>query len=388
LLKSELNQLENLIKEVLENHSLKDEATAIQWLSDQVRSIQTLCADLKKKWAHELFTSAKEQVITRYVQYHQAGITQLSNQVSRLMPVNELPLGKVDSHSQIEQILNALEQLLDFLKHQCYQYFDPDYKITIHSCHRQWNRMEEFRRELIAYSGNEIDFALIEVISISVQEMTAEALQSGISYRQSEHALNLLRVVHQVSHISKGMTTDDLARLLYRQNLNTLHFFNWYQQYVLLLMNKLPVKLDQENFIAGQIKILTGIFVDPEKALEPELPSIDLLLLPWLYENAGNHNRIAQPINKMNISIRLPLNLSVPQFAIFIRIFSQVGCFPDTNVAKITRFFTQHFTTKKQSNVSNKSFGKAFYSLDQSAAAIVRDFLQKMINYLNKTYFP
>jgi hypothetical protein len=388
LLKSELNQLENLIKEVLENHSLKDESTAIQWLSDRVRSIQALCADLKKKWAHELFTSAKEQVITRYVQYHQAGITQLSDQVSRLMPVNELPSEKVDSYPQIEHILDELEQLLTFLKHQCYQYFDPDYKMTIYSCHRHCTRINEFRRELITYSGNEIEFALIEVISISVQEMTAEALQSGISYRHAEHLLNLLRMVHQVLHISKGMTTDDLARSLYRQNLNTLHFFNWYQKHILLLINKLPLKHDQENFIAEQVKTLAGIFADPEKALEPELPSIDLMLLPWLYENTRNHDNIARPISKTNIPTRLPLNLSVPQFAIFIRIFSQVGCFPDTNVAKIARFFTQHFTTKKQSNVSIKSFGKAFYSLDQSAAAIVRDFLQKMINYLNKTYFP
>jgi hypothetical protein len=389
LLKSELYQLEKLITEFLNHTGSGDETDNRQWLSNQVRSIQSLCADLKEKWVHQLFGSAKEQVITRYVQYHQAGITQLSNQISRIRPVNDPPPETAAGRPQpAEQILSALEHLLNFLRHQCYRYFDPDYRITIYSCQRQCGQMDEFRKELIAYSGNEIEFTLVQVISISIQEMTDDALRSGLSYRQTEHALNLLRMVHQLTHLAKGITTDGLAQALYRQNLNTQHFLNWYREHVLADLGSISGKQDQGDFVNSLIKTLAGIFVDPEKAFEPELPAIDLSFLPWLYERSENRDDIIRASGKRNIPFQLPLNLSVPQFALFIRIFSKVGCFPDTNVANITRFFTQHFATKKQSKVSLKSFGKAFYSLDQAAAAIVRDYLQKMINYLNKTYFP
>jgi hypothetical protein len=39
-------------------------------------------------------------------------------------------------------------------------------------------------------------------------------------------------------------------------------------------------------------------------------------------------------------------------------------------------------------NISFKSFARAFYGADQTTAAVVRDFLQRMINYINKIYFP
>jgi len=51
------------------------------------------------------------------------------------------------------------------------------------------------------------------------------------------------------------------------------------------------------------------------------------------------------------------------------------------------RFFTRHFTSKKQGRISIKSFNHAFYSKDQVTAAIVLDYLQKMVTYVNKVYF-
>ena len=288
MLKSELNQLEKRVNEVLENYKPEGESDHVQWLSDRVKSIQTHCADLKEKWVHELFSSAKEQVIIRYVHYHQAGITQLSNEVSRVVKINEQDILQPDSRNQLfELILNELEQLLIFLKHQCYQYFDLDYKITIHSCHRRCAQTGEFCRELMNYPQKEVDPELLESVSISVQEMTAEALRSGISYRQAEHVLNLLRMIKQLMQATEGTTTDSLALALYRQNLNTHHFINWYQERLLLQIGELTGRQERDHLISRQIKLFSGVFVDPEKALEPELPPTDQLLLPWLYEKKG-----------------------------------------------------------------------------------------------------
>jgi hypothetical protein len=176
-----------------------------------------------------------------------------------------------------------------------------------------------------------------------------------------------------------------LMRALYQQNMNSLYFHNWYQEFIAGQAAQTSNSQERDDFIAEQIKSLSGIFVPPDKALQPEIASTNLLFIPWLQEQTikgKGHTRIEQP------AFQLPLNLSVPQFALFIRIFHKTGCFPLENVALITRFFTEHFTTKKQPHISKKSFGRAFYSLDQSAAAVVRDYLQKMLNYLNKTYFP
>jgi hypothetical protein len=146
----------------------------------------------------------------------------------------------------------------------------------------------------------------------------------------------------------------------------------------------LPAKKEKQNYLSEQLKLYAGLFVSPEKSLQPEVGSTNIQLIGWLEEQLGTGS------NQIMVRTveQFPLNLSVPQFALFVRICYKTACFPVENVARITRFFSEHFTTKKQPHISPKSFGRAFYNLDQSAAAVVRDFLQKMLNYLNKTYFP
>lgn len=389
MLRSELNQLEILVGEVLEKiRTIGGEITERQ-LDTQTGVIRKLCGNLKAKWIHELFGSAKEQVISRYIQYHVAGITHLSNGVYREMPAIDQATGKQEFITRhLTQMLNELEELLTFLHHQYYRYFDLDYKITDDHCRRYRTDINKYIVELASYSGPDIDLTLVAAIGSSFQEMTDEASLSGITYRHAEHKRNLLRMLDQLIHSVKATTSDSLAKALYRQNFNTLHFLNWYQGYLQQQIGNLPGKAERDVFIAQFLKAISAVFVDPEKAFEPELPSIDLVLLPWLIGHLDDSKNANGNLINPAEAIQLPLNLSVSQFAMFVRISSQVGCFPDTNVSRITRFFTQHFTTKKQSNISPKSFARAFYSLDQASAAVIRDYLQKMINYLNKTYFP
>lgn len=389
MLRSELYQLEKFIADILNQEYSTDKLSHSKKVAVQLKSMKSLCADLKEKWLRELFSSAKEQVITRYIHYHQAGITQLSNQVSGQIPAMNLPVNQPSNLLLFyEQLLSELEQLLQFLKHNCYQYFDLDYKVSIYYGQQQYEKIVGFEQELNAYSGAAIDRPLVEAIVISVEETVAEALTSGISYRQIDHTLDVLRMVHQLLNVVNEPSTNSLALALYRQNLNSPHFYNWYQDYILQQIKQASGKSEQEAIVNNEIKAFSAIFVDPEKAFEQELPSIDQMFLPWLQEKTKDGGKNSQFLVKQNGSGRLPLNLSVPQFALFICIFYQAGCFAVTNVSKLTRFFTQNFTTKKQPHISFKSFRRAFYSLDQSAAAIVREYLQKMLNYLNKTYFP
>ncbi|HEY4196423.1 MAG TPA: hypothetical protein VGM63_12860 [Mucilaginibacter sp.] len=385
MLKSELYELEKSVGAILIVDNVTNLSSYRKKVAGQVAHIQNICADLKRKWTHELLSSAKEQVIQRYVQFHQAGIIKLSNEVSRIVP----DLNITDEISPItteyfNQVNAVLENVLEFLRRQFYKYFDIDHQATTYHCQLLRSKIAAFEPELKVYSNPAVDNSLITCVLTSVDDIVAEGSISGISYRQADQCLNLIRIIHQLLLFGSNTTTENLARALYQQNLNSLHFFDWYQDYFSALLNKLTDKKERSDFIGETVRTFAGIFVNPEKALQPELPATDNYIIPWLQEQTG----AGKETKKVKPSIQFPLNLSVPQFALFIRIFYKAGCFPVENVAMITRFFTEHFTTKKQSHISHKSFGRAFYSLDQSAAAVVRDFLQKMINYLNKTYFP
>ena len=378
MLRSELYELEKSVGAIIENNSTFSHADYQNRIVEQANYIKAICGDLRRKWTQELLSSAKEQVIKRYVQYHQAGITELSDKVSKVIPAittsNEIYL----------QVNSELEKMLDFLRIQFYQYFDIDHKATIYCCEKLKSTVIVLVPDRTFEHSKAVSKSLLNVILISVTDILTEGTLSGISYRQVEQTRNVLRLIQPSTLANSNLTTDTLVRTLYQQNFNSLHFFDWFQNFISEAVASISSKKDKKSYLSEQLKLYTGIFVSHEKSLQPEVSSTNVYLISWLEEQLGikPHHTMARTAEQF------PLNLSVPQFALFIRIFYKTGCFPVENVARITRFFSESFTTKKQPHISQKSFGRAFYNLDQSAAAVVRDFLQKMLNYLNKTYFP
>jgi hypothetical protein len=391
LLKSELYQLEKYVGDILSKEQEENTNRHPGKLEAELRNVQTLCHSLKTKWVHELFSSVKEHVIQRYVQYHQAGLTSLSNQISRRLASDDFQTANnifyLDGY---RQLLSDLESLLYFFKHSFYKYFDLDYKITVYQCHRKVSEFNEFAEDLKEPANLRPSLTpLISVLLSSIGDLYEEAHIEGISYRQAEHAVSLIRTAFHMLNVIKDIAPEDLAKSLYKQNFNTLYFFNWYKDFLTARISLSAREIGNEKAIKEEITALENLFVDPAKNLEPELPSIDFMIINWLKEQApGKEQAVPPETTKKFTNGQLALNLSVAQFAMFIRIFYQAGCFPINNVSKLMRFFTYHFTSKKQSDISFKSFSKAFYGADQSAAATIRDYLQRMLNYVNKTYFP
>lgn len=386
MLRSEIYELESAVDSILFKERTVLNANYHEEVANQVSHVQTICSDLKKKWTHELLSSAKDQVIKRYVQYHQAGIIQLSDKVSRKVPALDFSEDEPVATKAINHnILAHLENLLEFLRSNFYQYFDIDHKSSINNCDLLNQKIAAFEPLLRSYQSDSAIKSLITCILDTVHEILADGLVSGISYRQADHCFHLIQMTHQLLSTRSETTIKTLYMALYQQNMNSLFFFNWYQTFVTEQVANIADKKNKEEFINNELRAVINIYVSADKSIQPELPSTDVHIIPWLQEQVSHHS--GRTVNN-RISFQLPLNLSVPQFALFVRIFHKIGCFPLENVALITRFFTDHFTTKKQPHISRKSFGRAFYSLDQSAAAVVRDLLQKMLNYLNKTYFP
>ena len=390
MFRSELYQLEKFIGGILDSVASPENHVLPDLLAEQLKATRSLCWELREAWVKQLLSTVKEQVLRRIIQYQQAGITQLSNRVVLAKTALKQSAEKDRLiYSFYESLSAELEDLLAFLNQRFYQYFDRDAMVTTCLCHRELETLSAYHRQLFLHPSPDIDPGLVYAVKESITEMLAEAQLEGTSYRRLETVARLLHIVQHALQVIIKPSSDLLARALYKGNLNTLHFMVWYQEHLQREMGKLPGKQKKEEFIRTELKGLSIIFIDPDKSFESELPPVDQQLLPWLQsqlEETGRGN--GDLFTKPSLNARLPLVISVPQFAMFVRIFQKTGCFTIHNAARIMRFFTQHFTTKKQVNISIKSFNHAFYSMDQSTAAVVRDYLQQMINYVNKSYFP
>ncbi|AYL94363.1 hypothetical protein [Mucilaginibacter celer] len=386
MLKSELHILDQQVSEIINNDKLAAGETSTDHLSGQVKTVQGTCSQLKKQWIQELYSPAKDDVISRYVQYHQSGITRLSDQLSEALAVHQNPAGPHPYDELFGALLTGLEDLLLFLQTGCYRFFDQDFRVTLFNSRRRCDEIAGLEKKLRLHPVAVNESALRTAIADSVADKLEEARYAGISYRDLDQTITILRIAERHIYAAEKPAAQNLQDTLYRGNLNTLHFFNWYRDNFFKKITGPVSKKEKERVVLAELERISGLFVAQRKVFEPDLPSIDQQVLPFLKSQMGHSSKAAVP-GQSNGNSRLPLDLSVPQFAVFIRVLYKCGCFPVNNVAKIIRFFTGHFTTKKQSNISVKSFARAFYGLDQSAAAVVRDILQRMINYINKTYF-
>lgn len=388
MVKSELHQLEKLVGEIVSDEVPVHERHLAR-IAGHVKSIIASCSSLKEKWVHELFSSGKEHVVTRYVQYHQAGVTSLSNQVSNKIPATAFRGLETQIFQLYFSVLSSLEDLLDFLKRGFYKYFDNDYNVSAERCRAEAEKINSLLAEIsITLARYEIDTKLTEAFVLSVRNKLGDAKRSGISYRQLEYCKSVLDMINDQLTENSGISTIRIAQELYRHNFNSYQFNQWYQDYLNSIINA-TAENQREAAILQEIRELKSIFVERDKLFEPELPAINDQLLSWLQQLLPGQTALnLKAILKMNGHDRIPLQFSVTQFALFVRLCYLEGCFHINNISDILRFFTQHFETKKQLNISFKSFARAFYGVDQATAAVVRDFLQRMINTINKIYFP
>jgi hypothetical protein len=344
-------------------------------LYDQFNSA---CSEMKQRMINEVFGPAKDHVIRRYVQFHQAGLITLSDMIFQQVRKVDVPMIPGKSELLISA-LNTLQQLLDFMGQQFYPHFDVLHGISQYASDIISNNFRT-KVEMLAplLEGQPIDPSLITVFYKSMEECLDQLRIQPISYEQANYMDQLLKLVHFETD-EKTIGTERFTSLLYRQNFNSTYFESWYRKYHLSLHNGQSA-YEGASAIEPVIKEL-GICVNRRP--------IDVLLREWITATLSSNSEPSKPARALESKIsRLPLVLSVPQLALFVRLCYLEGCFQISNISNIMRFFTDHFESKKQPKVSLKSFNRAFYTSDQGTAAIVRDFLQRMIVMIDKVYFP
>ncbi|UOE48749.1 hypothetical protein MTO98_30585 [Mucilaginibacter sp. SMC90] len=373
LLKSELLDIEDLILLALQDAA----GIAGPTLPPDLFRLRNLCEKARNNWTTRIFSAAKDHVISRYVLFHQAGITQLSDRVDRANPA----LPAAGKSLFIQEMLAELEQLIQFLRERCYRFFDLDYRVSAYTVRQEKLVIAAYLDQIAASATRGAAPELLSLLCADVEDYLADGQVSGLSYRRLAKIDGLLTLVLDELNRGDAATTERLVLILFKRNLNSHRFANWLRRHY---QNRAG---EPENRIAREADALFDIYVNPDDRFIRELPSIDEQILPWLrlqVTDAATDPLAAYP----GTDEQMRLVLSVPQFAMFVRVFHKNGCFPEQNAAAIMRFFIRHFTSKKQGRISIKSFNHAFYSKDQFTAAVVLDYLQRMVAYVHKVYFP
>jgi hypothetical protein len=86
LLEYELKKLQELTS-ALDPKNFPDEFSALNSLERNKQVVEEECTRIKDALTKAIFTSAKENIIERYIQYHQTGIIQLADQLQSYLSI-------------------------------------------------------------------------------------------------------------------------------------------------------------------------------------------------------------------------------------------------------------------------------------------------------------
>lgn len=123
---------------------------------------------------------------------------------------------------------------------------------------------------------------------------------------------------------------------------------------------------------------------------DPAWPSLACMLQSWreelIGELAGKAQPAAAPTEKPVIT-KLPLNTSVTHLACLLRLLHDEGLLA-LPLAELFKLVPQHFSTKRQAQISPGSLSKEFYTTNQFTAARTRDMLLRLAGRVTARYFP
>ncbi|QXV66795.1 hypothetical protein INP83_06835 [Mucilaginibacter sp. 21P] len=349
--------------------------SATDWQADQLASwrdrMLKAIEDLQKRLSGQFLNALKEQPLKRYLHFHQRYLIHLSD---RLTDLRSQSAGLSSTIANvINEVLEGIEKVLDNAKEHFGEGFDLSASVSLY--HKE--RSAQIRYSFSIPNCDQRTYGLLEAVANTLNELTEPNTQRKPTYYEMLFAHKISSIIAQLL----TMTAIDSRLLfdrLYMENFNAPAFALWYQQDVLESISGLDGAA-RKQFLNQEINrlLLTGI--PPRQGFHEDRLSINEELTRWVVKVATLDTGAVQ---------QLPLDLSVTQIGLFIRLCQQTGCFHEQSISGLLRFFVRHFTSKKQTHISQKSLAKAFYNADQTTAATCRAWLQRMIDQINKRYFP
>lgn len=337
---------------------------------------QSKSEQLFETWKMTAFSEISDQSLRRYFYYQLEGILKLSDALFKMSGIN-IP------NRQHYHLL----PFLDHLKRYFPNYFNQDAIAPIAFHQRS---VEQLNADVLLLKNKikeaEISAELKNSVCKWVEELGMINYSRRYTFREIAYSKYIIEEMLLID-IFSGKAEENLISFLSSANFNHLAFLVYRQNKIRQELKSFVSLEDKINYVADQKAIVLSFPEMENLAYNISWPSIKTMFGEWLkeeillLENCSNkHLQLAVP--------RLPLELSVAHLSCLIRLLYEESVFATQNLQSIFKCFAGYFQSKRQAVISPGSLSKEFYSIDQHTAARVRDLLQRMIQRINRSFFP
>jgi len=282
--------------------------------------------------------------------------------------------------------LNGLEQAIED-----FSMFDlkasKKISITLYLRPKLVMEMKKYYKIFVAQlQRGDIDNELKCIVQNGVYQLITK---KGITHLNVEYCQNLMNTIIGENDLNTKLLTE----ILYVNGFNLPEF---YLYCITNLKNALTDKsglYDQLETVIGEKDKLKGLPVIQKTIMLPELDDLVLQLTQYLSER---EHYILKMLKLQRVILRDPdlskssnkvkINLSVAQFALFIRVQIEKGLLLKENIGDQFSFFAAHFCTPQTTFISADSLRKKSTDVEFSTAQKLKANLIAMLNWLNENY--
>jgi len=351
---------------------------------------------VKKSFVAHLFQVENESRFELFIQHHQAHIIRLADKVATAIDKESLNLNNISSAptrlNLCKVLLQAFEDLLNYIEAHFTKYFDQDQKIPDTYAHIS---LKEFREKLESvrkvFDEKEVDKKFMDIVLFPVTQFVNDPEKQSITFRRLIYMKYLLKELYSLS--DKPNFSEAVFEHLFYLNFNSYHFLQFASAKIRKEVELLPTMAAQIEHLSLTLKKLNQAQVKPSFGLKVSRDSMKNLLSNWLEEEIHFIEKKRQltlmippgGIKAENVNdFKVKTTLSVSQLAYSIRLLKDSGVITNENRSELIRFFSKNFSSHQVENISTESFKGDYFKFGRAAVTHVQGILTKLLLHSKK----
>lgn len=369
MLRNELKDIEELLPD--KSGEIRVEYSALEF-HERIQRVQ-------EAWLTAVFSELPKNSLERYLQFHLEGISKISDTLFGFN-IADGEIFQEGLLALIDHLDEYYVQLLNWSTNAPKAY----HRRLIRKLDSALNRI----RSLL--NSSQIDPLLISSVELWLDEISGSQQNVRFTFRSLAYMEKLVIALANMNWAGEALS-GTLACLLYQSNFNNLLFLKYLQNEINRAANHSSAENGVIGYFQSKIAGFMSIPLECNAAYDSSWPSIKTMVTDWLKEQINlSEFAIKKEQEKIKnlFGRKIGLNISVAHMACLIKVFYEADVFATENLRSIFKFYAANYESKRQPAISWESLSKEYYSLNSHTAARIKKILQRMIDSLNRGFFP
>ena len=210
-----------------------------------------------------------------------------------------------------------------------------------------------------------------------------------IIVKEIHQSLTIDQLVYLERLVEELISEKGSPEVLIYLNFNSRKYFACLTQSIRSHLDSKETRGEKLEMLRQELKAVNQVPCEFGMAYSIKYPSLKQMISDWIseeiqfLESTGPLNTPSNLDEAIKKDFKLEFDMSVSQFAFFIKSFIETGVILNKNVSELIRFLSRFVKTKRSENISSESFRMKYYNVESSTKDSLKNLLHNAIGYIN-----